>query len=195
MAAPIDSVTYNVFTDLDPQALTEVGMAIYAKWVAFAMARDSLGGKKLMYPTGKYASAIHFRKYGTSRVAIIADETQAPEAHWLEVGHAAYDMKTGQNLAAGMFIPMHRGRPGHYGSAGQGKPQRNQSAARNAERRKNFWTQSVKKPNMRPSSGGAFVTQDALDDPDAWVIPEMAAYSPAAHLVDLIASAAALLGG
>lgn len=180
--------TYDVMTDLDPQALSLAGTAIYKAWVDFAMGRISLGGKTLMHPTGRYASSIRYSETkaaggGASKVAIMSLETkQNPEAHILEVGHDEFDMKTLFNR--GTIFAMHRGAQGDYGSAGYGAPRRNMKlfdqlgSKKGVERRKNIWA-SIR---AEGSSGYARVGDTG------WVIPPMPAYAPAQHLVDLFQS-------
>lgn len=162
--------TYDIMTDLDPQTLSAVGLAIAQRWISFAMGSSDLCGKTLAHPTGRYASAIQFRQTGVARVAIIANEKQAPEAGVLETGHKPIDLK--EYFPEGVVIPMHRGAQGQYGSAGYGAPILDNSKG---ARRKNVWA----KPRAQGATGFARMSQTG------WIIPAMPAYSPAAHLVDL----------
>lgn len=114
--APIPAI--NVFTDLRPDALTEVGLQVYQHWLAFALGKEAVGGRILMHPTGRYASSISFKKLGRYHVAIIADEKIAPEAAVLEKGHGPIDMK--RYLRQGGAYPMHRGRRQFTGFASVG---------------------------------------------------------------------------
>jgi hypothetical protein len=164
----------NVYTDLMPEALTAIGIEIYRLWIAFALGGFRLGGNIVMHPTGRYASSISFRRFGRSHIAIIADPQIAPEAAILERGHAPIDMKT--KLRQGQAYPMHRGEPGHYGSAGYGRailaigPR-----ARASGRQRNIWAA----PRSAGFSGFATVGKTG------WVIPAMRAFAPAQHLADL----------
>lgn len=164
-------LTWDIMTDMDPATLSAVGVKLAAKWISFAMGMSELGGKMLMHPTGKYASAIQFKQVDASRIAVIANEKQAPEAGILEEGHDAIDLK--QYLAQGMSIPMHRGTPGQYGSAGYGAPILDNTPG---GRRNNVWAA----PRAQGSTGFKRVGLTG------WVVPAMPAYSPAAHLVSLL---------
>jgi hypothetical protein len=81
-------------------------MKTFELWLAFALGQASLGGNRIIHPTGRYAASLHYKKFGFSKVAIIADERYAPEARILETGHAAVDLLT--KLQPGRAYPMHR---------------------------------------------------------------------------------------
>ncbi len=169
---------FDIYTDLDPQALNAVGLEIYAKWVAFAMGRTNLGGNKIMHATGKMASAISYRRRGVSKVAIVLDEGHAPEGAILETGHDKIDML--DYLQPATSYPMHRG-------TGGAKPI---LSGKSQSRQRNIWaaprasgaTGYARTPRD-PSKRGASNTSGTGP---AWTIPAMRAYQPAQHLVDLI---------
>ena len=170
---------WTVDTDLDPETVTAVGLEIFKAWVDFAMGKSDLGGKRIMHPTGRYASAIQFKKTGIARVAIIVNETTAPEAGILETGHKAIDLK---QIAAlqGRSLPMHRGQKGSYGSAGYGPP-----ALGGGKRGAKMWAKS----RAQGFTGFARVpTHITAENADSWIIPPMAAYSPSGFLVDMLRS-------
>lgn len=152
---------YQVYTNLDPQTLTLVGKEIFKKWAQFALGKTPLGGHTLESPTGRYASAISFRQYGASHVAIIADEKKAPEAAILETGHRSVDLK--QYLNQGQSYPMHRATPNF-----------SPTLAKMSKKSTAMWAMG------QSFTGFARVTDVG------WVIPAMPAYSPAKHLVDLM---------
>jgi hypothetical protein len=162
--------TWDIITDMDPETITAVGLKIAEKWIRFALGAETLGGKMLMHPTGRYASSIRFQQTGQARVAIIADEKKAPEGAILEEGHGAIDLK---QTMFGKTIPLFRGTPGQYGSAGYGAPILDTTPM---GRRKNVWAQ----PRAQGYTGMRTVGRSG------WVIPPMPAYSPAAHMVDLL---------
>src|SRR5690348_13237168 len=105
------SVTYVIRTNLDPKMVNAIGLIVFAKWLDFALGRTMLNGRRLVYPSGRYASSISYRKEGESTVAIVADEGFAPEAGILEQGHGPVDLKT--RLQHGRAYPMHRPRTGN----------------------------------------------------------------------------------
>ena len=162
-------VTYVVRTNLPPEAINAIGLIIFAKWLDFAMGHSVLNGKRLLYPSGKYAASISYRKEGEAAVAIVADEDMAPEAGILEQGHGPVDLKT--RLQRGRAYPMHRfSLGGMFGldpaglrRVGSGPPSTKPA----------MWAQV----RMREFSGFASIGKDS--DADSWIIPAMPAYSPA----------------
>jgi hypothetical protein len=183
-----NGLTYEVQTDLDPQMLTTVGLAIYKRWVEFAMGRAGLNGRTLMHPTGRYASSIRFKQTGVASVAIFAIEqplkagSKYSIAGLIEEGHDKVDLKT--YFARGKVFRIDRGAktgksggPSGYEWSGEGhmSPRRNMAAF---NKRDNIWA-------ARKQHG--FTGFARLGgDPEAWVIPAMPAYSPAKVLVDLL---------
>lgn len=169
----VSSQTYDVFTNLDPKDLNAVGLEVFRKWTIFALGAMRLGGKMLMHPTGKYASSISFRRYGSSRVAIIANEKAAPEAGILETGHGPIDMF--QHYTPGKVYPMGRsaGANMHIGSR-QG-PQI-WAGLRHAAYAGAARIPLQRKPGEMNTSGTG----------PAWTIPAMPAYSPARILAELV---------
>lgn len=176
--------TWDIQTDLNPAMLTIVGLSMFKKWVEFAMGKTSLGGKMLMHPTGRYASHIRFAQTGVASVAIMAMEGPGvPEASILETGHKRIDLK--QYFSKGRVIPMHRGAEGDYGSVGYGPAHNAFNIDRSASANKGQMTRGAKiwaKARAQGASGYARIG----DDPDSWIIPPMAPYSPAAQLVALL---------
>lgn len=186
MAGPV----YLVRTDLDPAGVTRVATEIFAMWLDFALGKGALNGKKIHYPSGKYAASIQFKQIGVSTIAIVADETVAPEALWLEIGHRAYDMK--QTVGAiGRRVPLHRvpGGPVHANLTG-------------GLRRLGAPYGSVK-PGVRPSMwaevrGGEFSGFASIGPnsaPDSWIIPAMPAYAPAHTLAAIAQRMAGFMEG
>lgn len=161
-------------TDMDPQTLTQVSLQIFERWVAFAMGKEQLQGFTLKNPTGRYASSIRRKQVGPYRIVIDTNDKMAPEAVILEEGHSAIDLK--RKLNPGKVYKMHRGQKGQYGSAGHGSPVY-------APRKKNIWGEV----RSRGAAGFARMpTHITAENMSSWVIPPMPAYSPAAHLVDLL---------
>ena len=156
---------YYVFTDLSPDELTDVAMEIYKKWIAFSLGLDDVAGYKVMNPTGRMASSIRVEGRSINHIAIVAD---APEAEILEEGHEAIDLK--QKLIAGRAYPMHRG---------TGVPVFNPTFAGRAA---NVWAA----PKAEGFNGVARIpTEITPENAGSWIIPAMAAWSPARHLADM----------
>lgn len=159
---------YVVKTNLDPEGVTEVALAMFRKWIDFAMGKAALGGKMLIYPTGRYAASIQYRQEGEATVAIIADAAIAPEAAVLETGHVMVDLK--KKLTEGRAYPMHRftssRAPGGLRRIGGGP----------AGFRPQMWAA------VRRGEANGFASFGPNSDPDSWIIPAMPAYSPALNL-------------
>jgi hypothetical protein len=185
--------TYEVYTDLDPDALTDVAALVYRAWLAFALGQGEIGGRVLKHPSGRYAASMSWRKTGQAAVAIIADESIAPEAQWIEEGKSSADIKAAM-LGKGntkiskagyryRVIPMKRDptAPAFDASsiltsqAGEHLPVK---TARMWARSYSHWD----------TQHGADRFRTMTDKPGSapWVVPAMAAYSPAAILADII---------
>jgi hypothetical protein len=187
---------WNVYTDLDPDELTEVAMETFIAWVSFALGSVSLGGRTLgkgdksFYRSqlrGRYAASISWKKEGPNHVAIIADEDMAPEALWIEEGtkganmkeHMLQDGKVGRNGTRYRDIPMRGEQSGPTGSLNDIV-----NAAANGSfsaGQKKLWA----KPRPTVDSDRIVRMTDAPGSA-AWIIPPMPAYSPAQILATLL---------
>lgn len=165
---------YDIFTDLDPDALNAVGLDIFRRWTEFALGGASLGGKMLMNPTGRYASSISYRKYGVARVAIIADEKIAPEASILETGHGPIDML--QAYTPGRVYKMGRS-DGAVAHVGMRQGPKVWAQLRHAANSGTARMPMTRRPGKMNTSGTG----------PEWTIPEMPAYAPAKILAELAA--------
>lgn len=178
------AAVYDVYTDLDQKTITEIAFRVMAIWIEFALGNKELNGHRVMHPTGKLASAVRVEGRGTNHVAVVIDESIAPEATYLEEGHGPIDMK--DYLQPGKFYPLHRG-------VGYGQPILNQTFAGKTN---NVWAQ----PRAQGYSGGAHTPKHGAgvartlnrgtSKADAWVIPAMPAWSPVSYLADMIKSGA-----
>lgn len=170
----MDSPIFDVLTDADPTTISEVALAIFRDWVAFALGQTSLGGRILVHPTGRYASSISMKKFdsreGFSHVAIIADEGIAPEALFLETGHKAIDLKKLQ--APG---PRNLGRAG--GAIARVLP----TIAQPRAFKPSLYA------NARVPTGWRTLSKNS--PPGSWIIPPMPAYMPGRHLAEMAAKA------
>jgi hypothetical protein len=159
---------YEVQTDLPAWAINQISLEIFRMWVSFAEGGEPLGGRKIAYPTGRYASSIRSQTMGVATVAIMADENIAPEAAWIESGHKPYDMK--KALMRGRGYPMHR--PPGEGNFGT----RRLGYTGPISRRRTMWAAA------RSSEFSGFASIGPNSPADSWIIPEMPAYSPALNL-------------
>jgi len=168
---------YVVNTDLPPDELNRLGLEIYAKWRDFALGKTALpNGKRLIAPAGRYAASLQYKREGEAAVAIIADEAIAPEARWLEEGHGAVDLKT---------ILQH-GKP--YAMHGTGIKASSRPKAGPPGKMMAMWVQT------RSSRFSGFASIGPNSDPDSWIIPAMAAYSPARTFAAMASAMARRMG-
>jgi hypothetical protein len=154
-------VTYVVKTDLPPALVTKLSIEIFAKWVDFALGHTSLGGKRLVYPSGRYAASLSYQQEGEATVAIVAS---GPIAEILELGHGQVDLKA--RLRPGRYR-LHRppgATPGtRLRRIGSGPP----------GFKAKLWAE------IRSREFSGFASLSARSPPGSWIIPPMHAYSPA----------------
>lgn len=155
-------IEYVVNTNLNPSQLSAVGIEIFRQWLGFAMGQQSLGGKMLAHPTGRYAASIGYKANGETEIAIVADESAAPEGGILESGHSRFDLK--DRFAKGRAYPMHRGGRG-------GAP----------TMRASMWA------TARQRNGTGYASIGPNSAADSWILPAMPAFSPAKILAELAA--------
>ena len=184
-------------TNLDPKLVNQVALTIFAMWVDFALGRKPLGGRRLVYPTGRYAASLQFQQTGASQVAIFPDQTTAPEAEYIEHGHGRVDLK--QILAAGVY-PMHGKQVRYQGKITRsyqtgptnlslrhglrriGTGPENMSASTGRRRMKGGETMWAQVKSRSATGFASIGPNTAIDHPESWIIPPMRAYSPAAIL-------------
>jgi len=177
--------SFVVRTNLPPETVTSIGVEIFLLWLDFALGGGALNGKKLIYPSGRYAAAISFRQVDAATVAIVADEDAAPEAAILETGHRGFDMKTVTRLQ-GRAIPMHRpvaspevSRATGLRRTGSGPPGLKPA----------IWAE------LRSASSSGFASFGPHSAPDSWMIPPMQPYAPAMALAVMAKRMARERGG
>jgi hypothetical protein len=168
---PAHPTTYDVYTNADPEEISEVALDLYKEWLDFAEGLGRIGGRRLVHPTGRYAKSLRLDRGDLQHVAIIADEKVAPEALWLEVGHGSFDLK--ESLVRGKAYPIHRG-----GMLSWHPP----SAS-------GFQHPAL---GMEASHRGQFLVAWARVGGTGWIVPAMPAYEPGLHLAR---EAARRLGG
>ena len=175
--------SYIIRTDLPPEGVTRVAVEIYLLWMRFALGEEALNGKKLHYPTGRYASSISYKQIGESTVAIMADDDLAPEALFLETGHRAFDFKTVSHLS-GRALPMHRPSGGaeHLASSGLRR-------VGSKPPRPSIWAVA------RAETGSGFASFGPDSPAGSWWIPPMPAYAPALTLAGIARRTAAFMEG
>jgi hypothetical protein len=160
---------YDIRTNLPPEAVNRIGLELFERWMSFAMGGLSLGSKRLIYPTGRYAASLSYRREGEATVALIADEAIAPEAGILEHGHGPVDLKT--RLQHGVAYKMHR-----WPGSTRGTTLR-RIGARPAQPR--VWAV------VRDAAFSGYAAIGPHSAPDSWIIPAMPAYSPALTLAQM----------
>lgn len=186
---------YDVFTDLDPDQLGSVAAETYYTWLMFAVGKTDIGGKTLKHPSGRYASAISWRKTGRARISIIADEDAVPEVGMIEDGSPAVDLKAkmltpekSKRSKAGYLYRTLYLRPDQWREApmiGMDSIVSAFGGERLSSRLGRLWAQP--RPDVDPKSRGPF-TMTNKPGSSPWRIPAMAAYAPAAILAQQLHS-------
>jgi hypothetical protein len=194
-------ITYDVYTDLDPEQLTEVAKETYRQWLSFALGRDSPVGRKLRNPTGRYAASLSWQRTGEARVSIIADETIAPEGKWIETGTEGADML--QMLLSGgkvakdghryRVIPMRSDRWDKLPAFNFNRIVRNKEGGEKLPAGL-FRMWSKPRPHIEKSRSVAGVKNDSpgtrfrtmSEDSPGWMVPPMTMYSPGLILSALL---------
>lgn len=187
--------TYDIFTDLDPDQLGAVAAETYYTWLQFACGQTDIGGRKLKHPSGRYASALSWRRTGRNRVAIIADEDAVPEVGIIEDGSPAIDLKSkmltpdkAKRSKAGYLYRTLYLRPDQWREApsiGMDTIVSAFGGERLAGRVGKIW--AAPRPFVDPKSRGPF-TMTNKPGSSPWRIPAMAAYAPAAILAQQLRS-------
>jgi hypothetical protein len=163
-------MVYDIMTDLPPDQLYELGIKVFRLWMEWALGKPVFPIPTLRNPTGRYASSLKFQRQGVRRVAIIAEDSFAPEVGILETGHEEVDLK--KKLVPGRTYPMHRGTSGAI-SVGRGA------------RSRSIWASA-----MRAGFNGFATVPSKItaENAGSWIIPAMPAYSPGRILAELIAN-------
>lgn len=182
-------ITYDVYTDLPPDLLTEVAKETFRLWLNFALGQQSALGKKLKNPTGRYAASLSWKMTSPTQVAIVADETIAPEAEWVETGTDGADMKKmlagkskiGKDGEAYRVVPL---RPDNSGGPLKFDMSRIVRGAGKGERLPasvgKMWASP--RPYIDPNSRYRTIKASS----PGWQVPSMPAYAPALALKQLL---------
>jgi hypothetical protein len=183
---------YDVQTDLDPLALSELAAETFMVWLRFALGQQELGGKKLKHASGRYASAISWRRTGVAKVAIIADEDAIKEAGSIEYGHPAVDLRS-KMLYGGRAHLSKQGymyrilplRPNSWRSTPTLNPSMiidTLSGGRVRAGVAKMWAT----PRPYVDKGSRFRTMSDKPGASRWIIPEFHPYAPGQFLADLL---------
>jgi hypothetical protein len=159
---------YEVFTDLDPEALSAAAISVFQRWVAFSLGFAEIGGHTVLNPTGRMAQSIRIEEKAPNLISVV---TGNKEAEILESGHARVDLKN--YLVGGKAYPMHRGTatsvpllPAVMGGR-----------------------VGVVAARARAAGATGFARVPSTITPEnasSWVIPAMAAWTPAAYLAEML---------
>ena len=183
---------YDIYSNLDKEEAGSLALDKFKKWMEFAMGTQSIGGRMLKRPSGRYASSIRYDDSHPGYIAIYADAGEAPEANYIEDGRQnATDLKEymlGDNATRAKDGSLYRIIPiknedeviptnpvitkTPYGWAG-GVPF--------------LWANENK---MAFSSSNVHFRVMSSKQTGKWIVPPMAAYSPAMHLSQELNSAA-----
>lgn len=183
---------YEIHTDLSPLQLSELASETFQVWLRFALGQQELAGKKLKHTSGRYASAISWRRTGTARVAILADEDAIPEVGAIEYGRPRTDLKAAM-LGGGRTRVSREGyyyrvlplRPDQWRSApvlNDGMMINTLAGGRLRRSVARMWAT----PRPYVDKNSRFRTMTNRPGSSAWIIPEFHPYAPAKFLADLL---------
>lgn len=186
------NAVYDIYTNLDPQQLSELAAETFMVWLKFALGAEELDGKKLLHPSGRYASAISWRRTGVARVSIIANEDAIPEVGAIEYGRPEIDLKS-KMLFGGRasitkdgyryrVLPL---RPDQWRAApvlAPGMTLDTMSGGKVRAGVARMWA----KPRPYIDSKSRFRTMSNRPGASSWRIPEFHPYAPAAILAELL---------
>jgi hypothetical protein len=187
---------YDIYTDLDPEMLGAVAAETYYTWLMFSVGQTDIGGKTLKHPSGRYASALSWKKTGVNRVSIIADEDAVPEVGIIEDGSPEIDLKSkmltpdkSKRSKDGYLYRTLYLRPDQWREApsiGMDSIASTLGGDRLKSRLGKMWAQP--RPHVDPKSRGPF-TMTNKPGSSPWRIPAMAPYAPAMILAQQLQSA------
>jgi hypothetical protein len=183
---------YDIYTNLDPQQLSELASETFKLWLKFALGQQEIGGKKLLYPSGRYASAISWKRTGVARVSIMADEDAIPEVGAIEYGRPEIDLKS-KMLFGGRAHTSKEGyqyrvlplRPDSWRdtpSLAPGMTLDTMSGGKVRTSVARMWA----KPRPFIDKNSRFRTMTNRPGSSPWRIPEFHPYAPGAILADLL---------
>jgi hypothetical protein len=183
---------YDVYTDLDPTQLSELASETFYAWLKFALGQQAIGGKKLAHPSGRYASALSWRRTGVAKVSIIADEDAIQEVGAIEYGHPAIDLKSKMLFSGGAkmskdgyfyrIIPLRPDQWRPIPTLTSGMVIDTLGGGRLRKSVGRMWAQA--RPYV--DQGSRFRTMTNRPGSSPWLIPEFHPYAPAKILSELL---------
>lgn len=183
---------YDVYTNLDPLQLSEAASETFKLWIQFALGKQEIGGKKIKYPSGRYASALSWKKTGVAQVSIIADEDAIPEVGAIEYGRPEIDLKSKMLFNGRAHIskegylyrvlPLRPDNPGTNPILSPGMVLDTLSGGRLRKNVARMWA----KPRPYVDSRSRYRTMTNKPGSSPWRIPEFHPYAPGAILAELL---------
>ena len=171
---------YEIITTLPKEIINDLMIETLRDWVDFAQGRESLGGKRLKHPTGRYSRSLSL-KQNNSTYKIYS---MSGHADVLETGHRAFSLaKYADNFPTNR-AGYHFAKLPEEGASSPKPPiarLRNSTQGRGlnvkvinslAKVKKSYIGRYGKNPQFR------IIEKDSK----GWKIPRMLAYSPAWHL-------------
>jgi len=180
---------------MNPQELTELASETFFAWIKWALGQSSLDGKKLAHPSGRYASAITWKKTGVAKVSVIADEDAIPEVGAIEYGHPAVSLRDSMLFGANVrmskdgyayrYIPLrpNQWRPTPTLQANMAVGSSTGGRLRAGVAR--MWAQ----PRPWVDKNSNFRTMSNRPGSSPWIIPEFHPYAPGKILADILREA------
>jgi hypothetical protein len=186
---------YSVTTNLDQSDLSELAFQTYLQWCAFALGVNSVNGKKLKHPTGKYAEGISMKFNGPGVIALVSTGKISEQ---IEKGAPAFNLKdkmlakgarTSKDGSRYRYIPSGLSEGGKRFGMGQNSLSTSESnnylnSVMNGSGMK------IEHLNAKAQQKGGVVTMSSKQGSDAWQIPAFPVYAPAKYYAKMARSEA-----
>jgi len=176
---------YDIYSNLDQEEASSLALDTFQKWMEFAMGNQAIGGRMLKRPSGRYASSIRYDDSHPGYIAIYADAGEAPEANFIEDGRQnATDLKE-------YMLGNGKGHRSKDGSLYRIIPIKNENEVIPTNpvitRTPYGWAGGspfmwANENKMAFSSFNVHFRTMSSKQTGKWIIPPMAAYSPAMYL-------------
>lgn len=186
------NLVYDVYTNLNPAQLSELASETFFAWLKFALGQQEMNGKKLKHPSGRYASALSWKRTGVAKVSVIADESAAPEVGAIEYGHPAVSLKDHMLFGKGVHtskdgyqyrvIPL---RPDQWRPTPTLQSNMVVDSMSGGSLRKGL-ARMWAKPRPYIDKHSRFRTMSNRPGASPWIIPEFHPYAPGQFLADIL---------
>ena len=176
---------YTVHTDVDPNLLGDLAKAVYKEWVSWAVGKESLGGKTLRAPSGRYAAGIQMAQTGDDVVEIWVDEADVPYAAALEYGRPEIMMRNALLFGA-KSANAKTSKEGYKYKVVNIKTDTAYGSMLKSSMAPTSFSKIAAQIHQLRSEEGTMRTVSSKPGSSSWVTPNMSPYAPALILSKLV---------